>query len=88
MAEIQKTVFLFLSDDCVTADVIVNKSSANIDLLNEVDVDGCPDETEQCGDNSDNDLDREVESRLTAAGRATCCGLKMLQSIVDPEHVE
>jgi hypothetical protein len=46
VAEIKKTVFLFLSDDSVAADVIINESSANIDLLNEVYVDGCPDETE------------------------------------------
>jgi hypothetical protein len=88
VAEIKKTVFLFLSDDSVTADVIINESSANIDLLNEVYVDGCPDETEKRSDDGDNDLDGEVKGRLTVTGRATSRALKMLESIVDPEHVE
>jgi hypothetical protein len=46
VAEIKKTVFLFLGDDSVTADVLIDVSGANVDLLNEVYVDGCPDETE------------------------------------------
>lgn len=88
MAEVKQTFLLLLSDYSVTANVVVNKSSAYIDFLHKVDVDGSPYETQQAADNSHNDFKGEVEWRSTATVEAGGCGLEMLESVVDPEHDE
>jgi hypothetical protein len=86
VAEVEQTVLLFLSNHSVTADIVVNKSSAHVDLLHKVDVDGSPDETQQAANNSHNNFKGEVEGRSAAAVEATSVSLEVLEPIVDPEH--